>query len=59
MAMPRLPVLPGVASRMSRPAAVSGEGLATTSAPHVRIIERRYGFWSYDARTMYTLHSSP
>jgi len=25
---------------------------ATTDAPHVSIITRRYGFCSYDARTM-------
>ncbi len=41
IAMPRLPVLSGVASRMPRPAAVSGDGLGTTSPPQVRIIERR------------------
>ena len=26
---------------------------------HVSIIERRYGFCSYETLTMYTLHSSP
>ena len=41
IARPRLPVLSGVASSAARPAAVSGEGLATTSPPHVWIIERR------------------
>ncbi len=38
---------------------MSGDGLGTTDAPHVSIIIRRYGFWSYETRTMYTLHSSP
>lgn len=52
MASPRLPVVVGSAARAARPAAVSGDGLGTTSAPHVWIIERRYGFWSYEARTM-------
>ena len=41
IAMPRLPVLAGSASRIPRPDAVSGEGLGTTSPPQVRIIERR------------------
>ena len=35
----------------------SATGDGTTDAPHVSIRIRRYGFCSYDARTMYTLHS--
>ncbi len=46
IAMPRLPVLSGWDSSIARPAFVSGDGLGTTSPPQVRIIERRYGFWS-------------
>ena len=29
-----------------RPASVSSDGERCTLAPHVSIIERRYGFWS-------------
>jgi hypothetical protein len=46
MAIPRLPGESGLASRTARPDCVSCEGLGTTAAPHVSIIERRYGFWS-------------
>jgi len=46
MAIPRLPGQFGSAARIWRPALVSWEGLGVTSAPHIRIIERRYGFWS-------------
>jgi hypothetical protein len=52
MAMPRLPVVVGSASSIARPAAVSGEGLGTHVPPQASIIERRYGFASYEARTM-------
>ena len=45
MAMPNDPGLSG-----------SSTGDGTTSLPQVSIIIRRYGFCSYDARTMYTLH---
>ena len=31
---------------------LTGLGLATQVAPQVSIRARRYGFWSYDARTM-------
>ena len=31
---------------------VSSDGLATTLAPQVSIIERRYGFWWYETLTM-------
>ena len=34
-------------------------GERCTRAPQVCIIERRYGFWSYEARTMKTSHSRP
>ena len=44
MAIPRLPGDSGSCARMSRPAFVSDEGLDTTSAPHVSIIDFRYGF---------------
>jgi uncharacterized membrane protein len=50
--MPRLPGEPGSASRIVRPAWVSSDGLATTLAPQVSIIERRYGFWWYETLTM-------
>ena len=59
---PRSERLPGESasrSSIARPAFVSGDGLGTTLAPHVSIIIRRYGFWSYETRTMYTLHSRP
>jgi hypothetical protein len=46
MAIPRLPGEPGSASRNARPEFVSSDGLATTVAPQVSIIERRYGFCS-------------
>ena len=50
--MPRLPGESGSASRIVRPAWVSSDGLATTLAPQVSIIERRYGFWWYETLTM-------
>ena len=43
---------PASASSTARPDCVSGDGLATTSAPHVSISDRRNGFWSYETRTM-------
>ena len=49
----------GSSARIARPAAVSGDGLGTISAPQAWIIERRFGFWSYEILTMYTLHSRP
>ena len=52
MAMPRLPGESGSPSRIARPDFVSSEGLATTLAPQVSIIERRYGFCSYETLTM-------
>ncbi len=49
------------ASLMARPSepglSTSSTGDGTTDAPHVSMSTRRYGFCSYDARTMYTLHS--
>ena len=45
-------------ARPSDPGLVgSATGDGTTDAPHVSMRIRRYGFCSYDARTMYTLHS--
>ena len=41
------------------PDCVRSDGERCTDAPHVCIIERRYGFWSYDEPTMNTSHSSP
>jgi hypothetical protein len=52
MAMPRLPGEAGSASRNARPEFVSSDGLATIVAPQVSIIERRYGFCSYETLTM-------
>ena len=52
IAMPRLPGVSGYSSRIARPHCVSSDGLATISAPHVWIIERRNGFWSCEMRTM-------
>ena len=57
IAMPRLPVESGSCSRMVRPAFVRSLGLGWTVPPKVSIIIRRYGFWSYDARTCHTSHS--
>src|SRR3954452_17711596 len=42
-----------------RPESVRSDGDRCTVAPHVCIIERRYGFWSYDEPTMNTSHSRP
>ena len=52
MAMPRLPGDAGSAARIARPELVSSDGLATTLAPQASIIERRYGFCSYETLTM-------
>jgi hypothetical protein len=52
IAIPRLPGESGCSARIARPAFVSSDGLATTSAPQVWIIERRYGFCSYETLTM-------
>ena len=49
----------GSPARIFRPAAVRSDGLGCTVAPNTCIIIRRYGFWSYDARTCQTSHSSP
>jgi len=40
---------------------MSGRPIGVTKPPlrAVSIIERRNGFWSYEMRTMYTLHSRP
>jgi hypothetical protein len=59
IAMPRLPGESACSSSTARPDCVSGDGLGTTSAPHDWMSDRRNGFWSYETRTMYTLHSSP
>ena len=50
--MPRLPGESGCSSRIARPHCVSSDGLGTISAPHAWIIERRYGFCSYEILTM-------
>ncbi len=50
--MPRLPGECGSFASTARPAAVSFDGLATTLPPQVSIMIRRYGFWSYETRTM-------
>jgi|Tabmets5t2r1_1033131.scaffolds.fasta_scaffold03431_6 hypothetical protein len=44
--MPRLPGESGSDSRIARTEFVSSDGLGTTLAPQVSIIERRYGFCS-------------
>jgi len=44
MAIPRLPGELGSKASICRPAWVSSDGLGVTSAPHIRIMERRYGF---------------
>jgi hypothetical protein len=54
MAMPRLPGVSGISSRMVRPAWVSGEGEGTHRAPHVSIMVLRKGFWSKLTRTIQT-----
>ena len=52
IAMPRLPGESGSCSSTFLPAWVSGLGLATTCAPHVSIMIRRYGFCWYETLTM-------
>ena len=52
IAMPRLPVESGCSARIARPEAVSSDGLGTQRAPNASISARRYGFWSYETRTM-------
>ena len=52
IAIPSDPVESGCASRIARPEFVSFDGEANTSAPNVSMKMRRYGFWSYEARTM-------
>ena len=59
IAMPSEPGESGCAARIARPAAVRSDGLGWMVPPNVSIIIRRYGFWSYDARTCQTSHSSP
>src|SRR3954470_17115023 len=43
----------------ARPDSVRSLGERCTVAPQVCIIERRYGFWSYEEPTMKTSHSRP
>jgi hypothetical protein len=57
IAMPSEPVESGLAERIARPAFVVSDGEACTVAPKISMNMRRYGFWSYEARTMYTRHS--
>ena len=52
IAIPRLPVESGCSARIARPEAVSSDGLGTHRAPNTSISARRYGFWSYETRTM-------
>ncbi len=52
IAIPRLPGVSGRSARIARPHCVSSEGLATISAPHAWISERRNGFCSYEILTM-------
>ena len=46
IARPSEPEHEGSAASIFRPVFVSGLGEATTFAPHVSIMFRRYGFWS-------------
>ncbi len=57
--MPRLPVESGCSARIARPAFVSSDGLAMTRPPNASMSPRRYGFWSYEMRTIHTSTSSP
>ena len=41
-----MPSEPVGCSACERPASVRSDGERCTLAPHVSIIERRYGFWS-------------
>src|SRR6188472_3126227 len=59
MAMPSEPVESGCFSRIARPLLVRSLGEAIVSAPNVSMKIRRYGYCSYDAFTMYTVHSRP
>src|SRR3954447_24923608 len=54
-----MPSEPVGCSALALPDCVRSDGERCTVAPHVCIIERRYGFWSYDEPTMNTSHSSP
>src|SRR6185436_4143304 len=56
MAMPSEPV---GWDAWPRPACVRSDGERCTLAPHVSIIDRRYGFWSYEEPTIHTSHSRP
>ncbi len=47
-----IPSDPVVNSALALPASVRSLGERWTWAPQVCIIERRYGFWSYDEPTM-------
>src|SRR5919109_3452312 len=57
MAIPSEPGDSGSFSSTARPEFVLSEGLGVTVAPKACIMLRRYGFWSYEIRTMYTSHS--
>ena len=59
MAMPRLPGESGSSASTLAPEVVSRDGLACTVAPQVSMSVRRYGFWSYEARTIQTSQSRP
>ena len=52
IAIPSDPVDSGSAARIARPEFVSADGLATTWPPQSSISDRRYGFESYEVRTM-------
>ncbi len=59
IAMPRLPGVSGICSRMVRPAWVSGDGDGTQRAPHVSIMVLRKGFCSKLTRTIHTSTCRP
>jgi hypothetical protein len=59
IAIPSEPGESGFSARIAFPESVSLDGDGITRAPHVSIITRRPGFWSYDAFTMYTWHFKP
>src|SRR4051812_27747186 len=54
-----MPSDPVGCSRLPRPDSVRSLGERCTVAPHVCIIDRRYGFWSKLEPTIQTSHSSP
>ena len=59
MAMPSEPGCFGFFARIAFPDCVWSDGEGMQRAPYVSISARRYGFWSYDTRTMKTCTSMP